>query len=237
METTDRTLNTFLERNALRLLYAFLGSAALLVAAVLAFSYFRPVQVVPRYGALGPFRLVDHRGVPFDNGSLVGHFTIFSFMATRGDDTAQQTLASLRKLQSELARADIPQGKIQIATVTLDPEDDTPLVLSQLAARERVDPRQWLFLTGDPASVYDLATLNLGLFYRKDRSGSGTSVVHTSRYVLVDHNGTLRSSYQGPSLDVERVIRDLRLMAREAAAEGVSRYVYEAAHLLLCYPR
>lgn len=229
--------NGFLERNVLKLLYGFLATAALLVAAALAFSAFRPVQVVPRYGPLPPFRLVDHRGTAFDRQSLLGHFTIFGFMATRGDDAAQQTLSSLEKLRSELAGAELPQDRVQIVTVTLDPTEDTPLVLAQVAMQHRADPRQWLFVTGDPAAVYDLATLNLGIFYRKDQDPSGPVVVHTSRFVMVDHNAVLRSSYEGPSLDVQRVLRDLKLLASEASAEGVSRYVYEAAHLLLCYPR
>jgi protein SCO1/2 len=237
VDTPRATPYSFLERNILKLLYAFLGIAAVLVAAGLALSAFRPVQVVPRYSPLPPFRLVDHRGVTFDEGSLIGRFTLFSFMATQGDAASRETLSSLQKLKAELSRTDLPKDKILMATVTLDPEQDTPLVLAQVALQQKADPRQWLFLTGDPASIYDLATLNLGIFYRKDRDPAGPTVVHTSRFVLVDHNAVVRSSYEGPSLDVGRVIRDLKLMDDEASAQGASRYVYEAAHLLLCYPR
>ncbi len=227
----------FLERNLLKILYGFLAGATLIVAGAIAFSTLRPVQVVPRYGPIAPFQLLDQRGNRFDQGLLLGRFTVFSFLATKGDAVAEETLASLQKLRASLARSEIPPGRVLLVTVSLDPEGDTPAVLSELANRQGATPSQWVFLTGNPADVYDLATLSLGVFYRKDHDPSGTSVVHTSRFVLVDQNGNLRSSYEGPRLDTDRIIRDLKLLDREASAQGVSRYVYEAAHILLCYPR
>jgi len=85
-----------------------------------------------------------------------------------------------------------------------------------------------------------------GVYYEKTaqpsegqggHSHSDYAFVHENRFVLVDERGLIRAEYHDLTLDVDRVMRDIRLVSREAASQGAVRYVYEAAHLFLCYPR
>jgi cytochrome oxidase Cu insertion factor (SCO1/SenC/PrrC family) len=45
----------------------------------------------------------------------------------------------------------------RLVSITVDPERDTPAVLSQYAARFHADPERWLFLTGEKRAIHRLA--------------------------------------------------------------------------------
>jgi hypothetical protein len=53
--------------------------------------------------------------------------------------------------------------------------------------------------------------------------------------VLVDDLNVIRAEYRAP-LDLERLMRDIRLIIREKDSAGAERALNEAAHLFLCYP-
>jgi cytochrome oxidase Cu insertion factor (SCO1/SenC/PrrC family) len=61
--------------------------------------------------------------------------------------------AEMAKLQADLAN--VPE--LRLVSITVDPQHDTPLILSQYAARFQADPERWFFLTGDKGTIYRLA--------------------------------------------------------------------------------
>jgi cytochrome oxidase Cu insertion factor (SCO1/SenC/PrrC family) len=46
---------------------------------------------------------------------------------------------------------------LRLVSISVDPERDTPVVLSHYAARFQADPERWLFLTGDKGEIHRLA--------------------------------------------------------------------------------
>ena len=55
-------------------------------------------------------------------------------------------------------------------------------------------------------------------------------------FMIVDGNGILRREYRWGMPSVEGLLKDLRVIAREAnASEGAAKLAYEAAHLFACY--
>jgi protein SCO1 len=100
---------------------------------------------------------------------------------------------------------------LRLVSFTIDPEHDTPTVLAAYAQRFRAEPGRWFFLTGpEPA----LQNLNRNVFKLGDIDGS---MVHSTRFVLVDQHGRIRGHYgteEGTSLDP--LIAGIRRLARES---------------------
>ena len=60
--------------------------------------------------------------------------------------------ANMAKLQPKLAG----DNRVKLVSFTVDPQDDTPAVLSAYADHLGADPQSWWFLTGPQKQVYDV---------------------------------------------------------------------------------
>ncbi len=223
---------------------------SVLVLATLGFALGRPVQVLPRVAPAPTFTLTDQRGRPFSDGDLRGRIAIVNFIYTRCTTACPTMTAQMRLLQERLRAEGMLGEAVVLVSMSFDPEHDTPEVLHDYAAHFQADPDAWRFLTGDPATVKAVIGGGFGVYYEKTarpsmgeqaghtgHSEGDYDFVHENRFVLVDERGLIRAEYHDLTLDVDRVIRDIRLVSREAASQGATRLVYEAAHLFLCYPR
>jgi protein SCO1/2 len=114
----------------------------------------------------------------------------------------------MAKLQSDLNGDD----HVQLVSFTVDPQDDTPAVLSAYANNLGADPNRWWFLTGPEKPVYDLIQNG---FYQTVEDNHGKQlepgqylVTHSTRVVLVDENGVMRGFYDGLSEDGRKTLLD-----------------------------
>ncbi|HSF33464.1 MAG TPA: SCO family protein [Candidatus Tectomicrobia bacterium] len=108
---------------------------------------------LPIYGAVPHFALTDQRNRPVRRADLEGKVWIASFMFTNCPEECPVMTAEMAQFQSDLA----PVADFRLVSISVDPERDTPSVLSQYADRFNADPERWLFLTGDKRTIYRLA--------------------------------------------------------------------------------
>jgi protein SCO1/2 len=108
---------------------------------------------LPVYGSVPDFALIDQHGRPLRKADLAGNIWIASFIFTNCPDECPLMTAEMAKLQADLA--DVPD--LRLVSITVDPQHDTPQILSQYAARFQADPERWFFLTGDKSTIYRLA--------------------------------------------------------------------------------
>ncbi len=212
------------------------GLIAVLVLALLAFSFFQPIQVLPRI-ALGPgFAFVDQTGQRLTNEDLRGHLVLYTFTYIGCQaPTCPQTSQTLQLVQQQLTKIDTRGLPVDLVTISFDPEHDTPAQLATFARQLGADPSIWHFVTGEPATLKNVIGGNLGLYYNRNADGSFT---FDPAFVLIDGVGIVRAKYRMAELDPAIVQRDLELMASEARnSQGAARFAYEAAHLFLCYPQ
>ena len=109
--------------------------------------------VLPVYGMVPDFTLVERSGRPVRLEDLHGKVWIASFIFTHCPDECPLMTAELARLQSDFAEV----SDLRLVSITVDPDRDTPAVLSQYAAQFHADPERWLFLTGDKRVIYQLA--------------------------------------------------------------------------------
>ena len=105
----------------------------------------------------------------------------------------------MAKLQEEYFH----KADIQLVSFSVDPERDTPQALAIYAEKYRADPKRWFFLTGRRDRIVRLVQDGFHLAVAaipNDADSSGT-IPHSSRFVLVDKQGTIRGYYDSRDLD------------------------------------
>ena len=143
------------------------------------------------YGRAPSFRLADQDGQPFDSASLQGQVWIANFMFTRCSATCPVQTARLVVLQGLLATHP-KRAHIDILSISVDPEHDTPEVLKAYTARHAVATDRWRFLTGDRRAIWLLSTVGFRLPAGPDPSEGRMPVGHSARFAVVDRRGRIR---------------------------------------------
>ena len=104
------------------------------------------------YGAVPEFSLVERSGKNVTLAELRGKIWIADFIYTTCQDTCPMQSAAMSKLQAQWA--DEPNFKL--VSFSVDPEHDTPAVMSGYAERFKADANRWLFVTGDREQITQL---------------------------------------------------------------------------------
>jgi cytochrome oxidase Cu insertion factor (SCO1/SenC/PrrC family) len=181
-------------------------------------------EPVPVLAALPDFVLTDQAGQEFGSDRLAGHIWVGTFIFTRCQATCPAQTATMAQLQGRL-RGSQYHDLVHLVSISVDPDHDTPTVLSEYAARHEADPRIWHFLTGPADDVRDLSEAG----FRLAAGGAAADApAHSSKLALVDRWGRVRGYYEGQSPEsLEGLWRDLEQVADEITPPAV--YTFEAA--------
>jgi protein SCO1/2 len=182
------------------------GVWAVLVTALAFAGCSHPPKEIPIYGTVAPFRLTAQSGQEFDSTSLNGHIWVADFIFTSCEGPCPRMSAYMRALQK--ATSDLPD--LKFVSFTVDPQRDTPPVLAKYGETYSADPRRWYFLTGDPKILdqLDHDSFKLG--------NVGSTLDHSTRFVLVDGKGRIRGYYGIATGDpVPELAADARRLATE----------------------
>jgi protein SCO1 len=180
------------------------ATASLAVAAV----SLRPRRAIPVYGHVPAFTLVDHQGAPFTTDTMRGHVSVVDFIFTRCPSSCPRLTATMADLQSRLARA---RSSARLVSFSVDPENDTPAVLTAYASRAGADPARWSFVTGPADDVERAVVLGFKISAAKIEKPAGDyDVTHGNWFVLVDARGNIRGYYATDEAGtLDRVVRDV----------------------------
>jgi protein SCO1 len=176
-----------------------LTAAALLCAC-------RSDRPLPVLGEVPAFELTAQSGQPFDRKQLAGKVWVADFFFTTCTGPCPRMSSQMRQVQnSTLSIADV-----RLVSFTVDPARDTPAVLADYARRYKAQEGRWFFLTGETEKLNDLARNTFKL-----NSVDG-SLVHSTRFVLVDRKGRIRGYYTSSDDDfMSRLLHDLHQLEHE----------------------
>jgi protein SCO1/2 len=205
------------------------------ILAVMAFTVFQPIQVLPRISLAPGYSLIDQRGERFTSESVRGSLVLYTFDASRCTTPCISTnthLASIRSEVESVERGDIP---LQFVTIFVDPDDAVPAALQKQVDALGVKSENWHFVTGDEEQLKNVIGAGFSTYYAQE-AGGGFTVAPA--FVLVDGWGIIRAIYRTATPDVAMIKRDIGLVVQEVLkGTGVNRYAYEAAHLFQCYAK
>jgi protein SCO1/2 len=167
-----------------------------------------------RLSKIGPapeFTLTAQDGRQVSLKELRGKVVVVTFIYASCADACPLLTAKMATLQDDLG-SDFG-SKVFFVSITVDPERDTPEVLTRYAQVHGANFAGWAFLTGIPDEIRTVAR-QYGIYYKKQASGD---VDHTFLTSLVDRRGTLRVQYMGVRFDPGELRRDLQSLVAEEA--------------------
>ncbi|MBS1983389.1 MAG: SCO family protein [Bdellovibrionales bacterium] len=166
-----------------------LGIIAILT--VISFSRPKPVPPTPILATLEPFELKDQDSRPFGLAEMQGHVTVANFIFTSCADTCPLLTQQMAKIQRRAAEQKIP---VQLLSVSVDPDTDTPAVLKAYAQKYGADLSNWHFVTGPLKAIEKVVMA--GFRVALDRPAAGGDlfdITHGEHFVVVDKSGRLRA--------------------------------------------
>jgi protein SCO1/2 len=143
-----------------------------------------------------------------------GHVSVVDFIFTRCPSSCPRLTARMGTLQARLAAAG---ADVRLVSFSVDPENDTPPVLAEYAARAHADPARWTFVTGPLADVQAITVLGFKVSAAKVAKDAGDyDVIHGDWFVLVDRVLRIRGYYSTEQeSDLDPIVDDARRLAKE----------------------
>jgi len=204
--------------------------AVVLIAAGLALSCSQSDEKLPILGRREAVtKVVDGKSV---TDSVYQTIPDFAFVSQYGDTVTAKAVANkiyvadffftscptiCPKMKVQLKRVyETFKGNpdVMLLSHTIDPAHDSVAVLREFADNLGVTGRQWLFVTGDRETIYDIGQNSYMVTAQQDSSAPG-GVVHSGAFILVDKQRHIRGIYDGTTQEgVDKLMNDInRLLA------------------------
>jgi protein SCO1/2 len=116
-------------------------------------------------------------------------------LVSRNFDTAQELLARLGA-----------SDRCHLLSISMDPENDVPAVLTAYAKAVQANPRIWTFATAREADMRRFGNA-VGLEFRR----VGGRIEHNLRTVVLDASGRIRRIFRGNEWTPQELAAELRL--------------------------
>jgi len=163
------------------------------------------------YGIVSDFQFLERNGEVVNGSDLSGRIWIADFIFTGCAGPCPLMSQKMAYLQNAMKKYE----GVVLASFSVDPENDSPEVLSEYADRYGAEKKKWLFLTGEKEPMYQfiLNDFHLGVHHDIEE----IAILHSTKFVLVDTKMQIRGYYDSLEpkiLDV--IVRDVvRLLDEE----------------------
>ncbi len=162
---------------------------------------------IPVLGKLPNFRFVERDGRPFGLSDMKGKLNVADFIFTSCRGPCPVMATKMGELYDLYKTTD----KVQLISISVDPECDSLPVLQEYALRQGVNDNRWVFLRGEMDSIKTLSEKGF-MLAADDLPGN-----HSTKFVLVDQKGKIRGYYDGLSDASINILKaDIRQLALES---------------------
>ena len=144
-------------------------------------------EAPPVLGTTPAFDLTDQNNRPFASSALAGKIWVADFIFTSCAGICPIMTGQMAGLQERLPET------VGLISFSVDPERDLPEV-RVYAERHGARYPRWRFLTGEPEEIRRISEEGFRLGAAEAEEGP---IIHSTRFVLVDHSGQVRGYYDG----------------------------------------
>jgi protein SCO1 len=149
-----------------------------------------------------PFTLTSQNGEPISLDTFRGRPFVLTFVFTRCPipNFCPRMSNNFEEVQEAIKTGGPVLAKTRLLGITLDPEYDTPKVLSDYAGFYHADPQIWTFATGQPKEI-DALTHAFSVY----RQTEGGTISHGLATALINSNGIVEKIWRGNAWTPEEV--------------------------------
>jgi protein SCO1 len=162
----------------------------------------QPDRELPVLYPAPTFSLTNQNGQTVTDQALRGTTWIAGFVFTRCTGPCPMMTQKMAAMQGQ-----VTNPNVKFVLFTVDPEHDTPEVLTAFAEKYKADQSRWHLLTGPTPKLYEAAA---GMKVTAIPANGENPIVHSQRFLLVDPEGQVRAAYDSLSDD------DLARLAADA---------------------
>ncbi|OHE88775.1 MAG: electron transporter SenC, partial [Verrucomicrobia bacterium RIFCSPLOWO2_12_FULL_64_8] len=154
---------------------------------------------------LPDFALYDQGGRVVSAGRFRGKQIMLNFIFTRCPVATMCPAATLRMMEVQKAAREAGMKDLELISITLDPEYDTPGVLKDYARLRGIDTANFSFLTGPEAAIRDLLE-QFGVV----AGFEGGVLRHSLATLLIDAQGRIVHREDGSTWLVDTFVEKMR---------------------------
>lgn len=140
-----------------------------------------------KIGPVPIFELTNQNKETISDKSYLGKVYVVEFFFS----TCPSICPIMNKNMKEIQNTFSKETSFGIASITINPENDTAQVLKDHANQLGVTSPNWHFLTGDKEYILSLATKGFNLYAAESKKADG-GFEHSGLFALVDKNGMIR---------------------------------------------
>lgn len=176
---------------------------------------------LPALGKAADGTLLDSAGNPVALYALYhGKTVVLSFVYTTCPDVNGCPLATfvLGRVQERLASDASLKDKVRLITVSFDPVNDTPEVMTRYAGSFRRGGIDWQFLTADSEASLDPILNDYDQLVIRTRDAAGKpsgALSHILRVYLIDEQKTIRNIYSPSFLHPDLLLADIQTVTKQ----------------------
>ncbi len=152
------------------------------------------------------FSLTDQAGNLFTKKNLLGNVWVADFIFTQCGGPCPRMSGKMAALQDSVKNKDV-----RFVSFSVDPQHDTPEVLSEYAKRFNADTSRWTFLTGPKGAIFEAAA---GMRLSAIPASADEPISHSTKFLVVDRHGKVVAIYSsGDEAEMKQLADDLRTLA------------------------
>jgi protein SCO1 len=140
-----------------------------------------------KIGPAPQFELINQNKEKITNDTYQGKVYVLEFFFT----SCPTICPKMNKSMLEIEKKFFGNPNFGIVSISIDPVHDTPEVLKSHAELLGVKSSNWNFLTGDRATIFDLANKGFNLYAGENSKVSG-GFEHSGLFALIDKKGNIR---------------------------------------------
>jgi protein SCO1/2 len=180
---------------------------------VVRLPYMGPVDVIngdTTFHTIPYFAFLNQDSVMITSDDYKGSVYIADFFFTKCPSICPKMTSQMKRLQKMTKGLDI-----KFLSHTVDPRNDSVVVLKRYAEKNNVDLANWNMVTGVKEEIYELGREGYLLSTQEDEAAPG-GFLHSQFFVLIDKKGRIRGLYDGTSTDeVNKLEQELRTIYNE----------------------
>lgn len=174
-----------------------------------------PSPRLEKFAPAPDFKLTAQDGSVVETKDLRGKVWVANFIFTRCAGPCPVMTSRMAEINQALGNK---ARDVELVTITVDPEYDTPEVLKAYGEKAGATPGKWKFLTGPRDEVE--AAITKGFLQALGKEPAGTPI-HSTRFVLVDRDGWMRGFRDGNDPEiVQKLLMDIGDVLREPAEKA-----------------